>query len=1126
MNTSRSILTTALCLAFAGVLTAQVPISQRSRQIIPVDNTTVDAESRPSLPEEPAAGLAEDWLSYAWNNHHVLEVNRLPARGGFMPFFAEPGDRSLSLNGSWRFHWVPRPSERPLDFYREDFDDAAWTDFLVPANWEVNGYGTPIYISAGFPFKIDPPYVTSEPARGNTTYLERDPVGSYRRRFDLPADWADKEVFLRFDGVQSAFYVWINGRFVGYSQGSMEMSEFDVTPYVRQGSNLVAVQVFKYCDGSYLEDQDMWRFGGIQRDVTLYATEKVRLYDFGVRTTLTDDYSDGQLLVEPSLAVYDGADVTHLMIEARLFAPDGGEVLPEALRQEAVPVLNKEFRSGILNARTPQRGPRDFGWLRADIEAPQLWTAETPRLYTLQLCLRDTLTDRILEQVSSRIGFRDVKIRGGQLFVNGRPIRFRGVNRHEHDPRTAKVISEDRMIQDIILMKQANVNAVRTSHYPNAVRWYELCDEYGLYVLDEANIESHGVRGLLASHPDWAAAFMDRTVRMAMRDRNHPSVIAWSLGNEAGFGFNFAATAAWLKDFDPTRFIHYEGAQGEPLDPPSVDVIARFYPRTQDEYVNPNVPEGEDEERYENARWDRLLTMARDTSNGDRPIMTSEYAHAMGNAMGNFKEYWDEIYSHPRMLGGFIWDWVDQGIETDLPDGRVKVNYGGDFGDRPNSKAFCMNGVILSDRSLTPKYDEVRKVYQPFLIEKAMIKATPDKAAALPVMLRITNRNHHISSAGFRVLWTIAHEGRVIDRGELDMPEIGPGESASLALRSSKWQRLTGNVLLKVSLVQREKQLWAEAGYETAWEQFFLKKADLALPVAKAGKLSLEQTAGLITVKAGNILYQWDKSTGALLTLRKGSRSYLAQDAGLPAQPYAEAFRAPTDNDAGFGNWIAKDWSNHRLSAPERTCGQVSAEMTPEGKVSVSVRDRCDFLRGSISRQTLYTVHGDGMLEVQQRFSTEGDLPVLARLGSAWVLAPAYQHLEWFGRGPRESYADRKSGQQIGQWQSLVSEQLFPYPKPQESGNHEDVQSLSLRDGQGHGLRILAVGEPLVFSALPYTASDLAAARHQTELQPRQEIICHIDVGQLGLGNSSCGPGVLKKYLVEKREVHYCIIPE
>ena len=1119
------LLTAALWLSAAGVLTAQVPMGQRSRQIIPVDNSPVAGNGVAAVADESTSPLAADWMATAWNNNHVLEINRLPARGGFMPYASEPGDRSMSLNGTWRFHWVPRPSERPMDFYREDFNDAAWTDFPVPANWELNGYGTPIYISAGFPFKIDPPFITSEPSRGNTTYLERDPVGSYRRLFDLPADWEGKQVFLRFDGVQSAFYVWINGLLVGYSQGATEMSEFDVTRYVRQGSNLLAVQVFKYCDGSYLEDQDMWRFGGIQRDVTLYATEKARLYDFGVRTVLSDDYRSGRLLIEPSLAVYDGADVTHLMIEARLLAPDGSEALAEPLMQEAVPVLNKDFRSGILNARTPQRGPRDFGWMQAEIEAPELWTAETPKLYTLQLTLKDTLNNKVLEQVSSRIGFRDVKIRGGQLFVNGRPIRLRGVNRHEHDPRLGKVMTEERMVQDIVLMKRANVNAVRTSHYPNAIRWYELCDEYGIYVLDEANIESHGVRGLLASTPDWAASFMDRTVRMALRDRNHPSIIAWSLGNEAGFGFNFAATAAWLKDFDPTRFIHYEGAQGEPLDPASVDVIARFYPRTQDEYVNPNMPEGEDEERYENARWDRLLTMARDTSNGDRPIMTSEYAHAMGNAMGNFKEYWDEIYSHPRMLGGFIWDWVDQGIETDLPDGRVKVCYGGDFGDRPNSKAFCLNGVILCDRGLTPKYYEVKKVYQPFLIEKAMIKVAPDKAGTVPVMLRITNRNHHLTTAPFRLLWSIAHEGRVIEKGELPLPEIAPGESTQLTLRSTKWQKLTGNVLLKVSVVQKEKQLWAEAGYETAWEQFFLKTAELALPTVKPGKVGLYDDGQTLTVKAKNIVYQWDKATGALTGIQNGSRSYLAHNQELPAQPYSEAWRAPTDNDAGFGNWIAKDWQTHRLANPVRSTEKVEAA-SEEGCVKVTVSDRCEFLRGSVARLTVYTVHSDGMLEVWQQFSPQGDLPVLARLGSAWTIAAAYQRLEWFGRGPMESYADRKTGQETGLWRSKVSEQLFPYPKPQESGNHEDVQCLSLLDERGHGLKFLAVGEPFVFSALPYTAADIAAARHQTELQPRSEIICHIDAAQLGLGNSSCGPGVLKKYLVEKREIHYCIIPE
>ncbi|WP_294072765.1 glycoside hydrolase family 2 TIM barrel-domain containing protein, partial [Proteiniphilum sp. UBA1028] len=399
----------------------------------------------------------------------------------------------------------------------------------------------------------------------------------------------------------------------------------------------------------------------------------------------------------------------------RLFDAAGNAVLDSILSQDVVSIINSDHRAAIMNDRFPQRGIRKFSWLSAKVKNPEKWSAETPYLYTLVLSLNDS-TGRVVEQASTRVGFRSVEIENGRFLVNGKPVRFRGVNRHEHDPVTAKVMSEEGMIRDIVLMKQANINAVRTAHYPDVPRWYELCDEYGLYVMDEANIETHGVRGMLASDTEWTHAFMDRAIRMAARDRNHPSVVVWSMGNESGYGFNFAAISAWLKDYDPTRPVHYEGAQNELKDPETVDIISRFYPRLQQAYLNPNIPEGESRERAENARWERLLSIAERTDD-DRPVLTSEYAHAMGNAMGNFKEYWDEIYSNPRMLGGFIWEWADQGIFTTAEDGKRIVNYGGDFGDRPNLNNFCLDGVVFSDRTVTPKYWEVKKVYQPVLIE-------------------------------------------------------------------------------------------------------------------------------------------------------------------------------------------------------------------------------------------------------------------------------------------------------------------------------------------------------------------------------------------------------------------------
>lgn len=1061
---------------------------------------------------------SQSWTEI-WQNHQVLQVNRMPARANYTPYEKEMGDRSMSLNGTWKFHWVPTSQERPLDFYKTDFNDASWVDFPVPANWEVNGYGTPIYVSAGFPFKINPPYVEDQPKQGYTTEIERNPTGSYRRHFRLPESWDGKRVFLRFDGVQSAFFVWINGQMAGYSQSSMDMSEFDITPYLQKGDNLIAVQVFKYCDGSYLEDQDMWRFAGIQRDVTLYATEDVRLYDFGVRTILDDKYLHAELQIEPTIKTFDQASVENLVIEAQLFDADNQPVWDECQQQAAVPVLNKDFKAGILNARTPQRGPRDFGWIKAKVDSVHLWSAETPYLYRLELALRDTLTDKTLERITTKVGFRDVKVVGPQVLVNGKPIRLRGVNRHEHDPKLAKVMTEEMMVKDIQLMKRANINAVRTAHYPDVPRWYELCDEYGMYVMDEANIETHGVRGWLASHPDWANSFMDRTIRMAMRDRNYPCIISWSLGNESGYGFNFAATAAWLKDFDPTRFIHSEGAQGSPSDPEAVDVIARFYPRTQDAYVNPNIPEGEDAERAENARWERLLSIARDTTNGDRPVMTSEYAHAMGNAMGNFKEYWDEIYSHPRMLGGFIWDWADQGIYQTLPDGRIQVSYGGDFGDKPNLKAFCFNGVVLSDRSLTPKYEEVKKVYQPFLIE-----LLPQGELDKDLRIRLTNRQHHIGTEAYELSWILYQEGKAVEDWTEYLPEILPGESKEILLHCRRWKNMKGNVQLRVYLHLKEATLWAEKGHELAWEQFTLKKADLSPKPLLAAKVDYQQDGNVLTAKAKHITYQWDMTTGAILSMKYKTQEWIDQPQDLPAQPYLQAFRAPTDNDAGFGNWLAKDWRNHQMNAPQIKPLQVSYKAMENGCLQVFVKTEYAYAQGSIFREVTYLMDGKGQLDVRENYQTQGVLPVLPRLGVAWTFSSKAENLQWFGYGPHETYPDRKAGASISTWKSTVTEQLFPYPKPQESGNHEETQYFSLTMDNGASLTVQAVDECFSFSALHYAANDLAAKKHHVELQPRQQVICSIDAQQLGLGNSSCGPGVLEKYLVTKRQLHYRII--
>ncbi len=1037
-----------------------------------------------------------------WENHHILQINREPARAAFIPFGDTKGDRSISLNGDWRFHWSPTPEGRVGGFEQSGFDDSQWDVLPVPAVWEVNGYGTPIYASAGYTFKINPPYVTDTPKQNYTAFEERNPTGQYRRTFDVPEDWVKTgQTFLRFDGAMSAFYVWINGKRVGYSQGSMEPSEFNITPYLHAGKNEIAVEVYKYSDGSYLEDQDFWRFAGIHRDVTLFHTPDVRLRDFAVRTLPDAAYDDFTLQIDPQFSVYNGEKAVDYQLKVAL-SDNGAAVFDTIVNINEI--LDLDHKAAVMNEWYPQRGPRKLGRISKTIDSPKTWTAETPDLYDLSLQLCDA-DGRMIEQTESKVGFRSVEVKGGEVLVNGKPIRFRGVNRHEHDPHTARVMTDELMIKDIKLMKQANVNAVRTSHYPNTPRWYELCDSLGLYVMDEADIEEHGLRGTLASTPDWHAAFMDRAVRMAERDKNHPSVVFWSMGNESGYGPNFAAISAWLHDFDPTRPVHYEGAQGVDgnPDPATVDIISRFYPRVQAEYLNPGIKEGDDKERAENARWERLLSIAlRDNDN--RPVLTSEYAHAMGNAMGNFGEYWEEIYSHPRMAGGFIWDWVDQGISRLRPDGKTEISYGGDFGDKPNLKAFCMNGVIFADRSLNPKYYEVKTVYAPVGIKLISY----DKSTGV-TKIEITNRNHHTGLSGYDFTATPVVNGIAEKKPmKFAVPDLGPGESGVVEVKLPNPVK-DADLRLNVSVALRDAALWAEAGHEVVMRQLDLVPdlmAAVDVPVRKAAKPGVNDAADAITVSGKNFKASWDKESGNLASLDyKGKR--------ILDGSHFQAFRAPTDNDKSFGNWLAKDWTKNLIDSPQVKCVSIVVKESEDKAVVVSQQEYA-YLDGKIIVESTYTVNGDGTIDLVQTYDRQGNLPELPRLGSVFVAGKEFDLVEWLGYGPVENYPDRLEASSIGRWMSNAADLYTHYPRPQDSGNLESVAQISIADRSGNGLMVTALESPFSASALPYSVEDIYAVGHDCDLDVSDNIYLSLDAAVLGLGNSSCGPGVLKKYAI------------
>lgn len=1062
-----------------------------------------------------------------WESLSVNEFGREPARTGFIPYAdevqalkgIEKGSRYLSLNGEWRFKWVSNPETRPLKFYEISYQDSDWDKVMVPFNWEMKGYGTPVYVSAGFMFKIDPPKVTSEPEKSFTAFKERNPVGSYRKWIDLPEIWDGKQVFIHFDGVSSAFYIWINGKKIGYSEGSMEPAEFNITAYLNPGKNLITIEVYKFCDGSYLEDQDMWRLSGIYRDVYLYSTNNARIRDFAIRTIPEPGYEDFNLEIKPELETYNGDDLAGWTMEAMLYDASGIPVFEKPLFQNAEFILNKKNINAVLNLRTPQRGKAAFAWFEKKIIKPKSWTAESPNLYKLVMSLKDSKGNNV-ESVSSFVGFRSVESKNGQVLVNGKPIRLRGVNRHEFDPDNGHVMSEELMIKDIVLMKQSNINAVRCAHYPNTPRWYELCDQYGLYVIDEANIEEHGLRGKLASDPAWSGAFLDRAVRMAVRDKNHPCILFWSMGNEAGYGPNFAAISSWLKTYDPTRLIHYEGAQGKGMefrfgkteekqepDPFTVDVISRFYPKTTSEYLNPAKAGEVNSERAENARWEILLDLAR-SNDDNRPVMTSEYAHCMGNALGNLKEYWDDIYSHPRMLGGFIWDWVDQGIRRKAKNGRYYFAYGGDFGDNPNSASFCLNGVIFADRTFSAKYYQVKKIYQPFKI--SAVNLVPGNTR-----IKLENRNHFSDMNMFETRWSVISEGKVIQNGIIYSNSIPAGESLELSVPVKSIKSAFGNKhFLKISIHLNESTLWAEKGFETGFEQFVLELPEEKIAVKNHlgdPKISIENLADTsVCVNGKNFRMVFSKQNGGLVSWKVNKREYVV------SAPVFQVYRAYTDNDKGFGNWLAKDWKNAGLDKPSKDVKSFRIIASSKNSLTLETEIKYSVTTGYFIHKATFVVYGDGSIQVKNRFEPFGDLPDLPRLGVAMKFSGKLENFSWFGNGPFENYSDRMDCTPLGLWKSTVTDQYVPYPRPQECGNKEGVTMLSLTDLKGLGIMVNSV-QPMSVSALHYTVEDLEKAKNTWELNPRDEVILSLDAFQMGLGNSSCGPGVLKKYSPEKR---------
>ncbi|WP_159881715.1 glycoside hydrolase family 2 TIM barrel-domain containing protein [Paenibacillus puerhi] len=1006
-----------------------------------------------------------------WRNLNVLEVNAEPPSASRIPFAnreqALKGEREASpffqlLNGDWSFLYADSPLIATELFMEPAYSTSEWPLIPVPSNWQLQGYGRPHYSSCPYPFPIDPPHVP-----------QHTPIGCYRRSFSLPESWESREIRLVFEGVDAAYHVWINGHAVGYSQGSHYHTEFSITDYVQPGENTLAVRVYQWCDGSYLESQDKWRLSGIFRDVYVAALPAVFIQDYRVRTPFAGSYERAELDVAVRLAGSARAPANGTYRLDLTLLDEQGRVLLE--RQRLLPQRTWEQNNGEIEIQFSEA-----------VDSPELWTAETPYLYTLLLTLSDREGNPDVV-VRTDVGFRDIRIEAGQLLVNGRAITIKGVNRNEFDPELGYVTTPESMERDIVLMKRHNINAVRLSHYPNDRRWLELCDRYGLYAIAEADLETHGFHfvgdeSYLSRHPDWREAYLQRARRMVERDKNHPSVIMWSLGNESGYGPHHDAMAAWIRQADPTRPIHYERA----YDAPVVDVVSSMYPSVE-------------------------MLIEEGRKSDSRPYLMCEFGHAMGNSTGNLQEYWEAVYRYPRLLGGLIWEWADQGILRTDEDGQTGYAYGGDFGEEPHSGHFCLDGLLFPDRSLKASILEYKKVIEPVKLE--VLQAAEGR-------FLVKNRYDFSTLAHLRGEWQLMRDGAVLQRGELEQLETPAGEEEEIRIPFSReLLDAPAEYGVHVRFVLRSAALWAGEGHEVAWTDASIghvqaeaaEEAGAALSEGQARKpapLQVAETASGIEIRGDRFELCFSRAGETLTSWRVQGEELLADG------PRISLWRAPVDNDvhtakewrkAGYDRLMA-DWRS--LSIEERDDDQV--QIAVEGILGARGEPAAFEVKLSYTVNRLGELHIEAAIEPKRK---EG-LPPLPRFGLELSMPAAFDRFAWFGRGPHECYADRKESGKLGIYSGTVQEQFVPYIKPQENGSKADVRWAQVTDAAGRGLRIRGTSL-LQVGVSHYATEDLASATHVHKLMRQERTIVRVDAAQSGLGNHSCGYApTLERYLL------------
>ena len=1039
----------------------------------------------------------------AWEDPAVNSENRLPARTYSVPLADEAAALSgeidpatpfrKSLNGTWKISWAGDPALRVKDFWQAGFDDADWLTVDVPSCLELRGFGSPGYVNWQYPHAWDPKRDIKCPTirDRDTDRPNYNPVASYRTRFSVPAEWKGRDVILRFDGVYSAYTVWVNGQKAGYAEDSKLPSEFDVTALLDPDpakENVLAVEVFKWSDGSFLEDQDMFRFHGIFRDVTLWSKPKDGIWDFAVRTKLAEDYKSATIAVEgcpgAAAALFDAAGA-----KVGNFAADGA------------PLEVKDVR---------------------------LWSSEDPYLYTLVLRKGGDIR-------SKKVGFKEQKVVGNTFYVNGKPVKVKGVNRHECDPDNGRTLTMEGMVKDITLFKLYNINTVRTCHYPDDHRWYDLCDRYGVYVIAEANVEAHEPgyeQDSIGLFPEWNHSIVERNERNAVFHRNNVSVTIWSLGNETGHGDCFRNAAAAVRAADPSRPIHWERGNSD------VDIDSAMYPSV--EWLEKRGKLGDAKEgTVESESGGEGYAISGHTAG--KCFLMCEYAHAMGNAVGNLQEYWDSIYAHPSLLGGCIWDWVDQALwkytgRVDPKTGRRDryFAYGGDWDEEPNDGPFCCNGVVDPLRRVSAKLVEVGHVYRNLVVTRSQ-RATDNPRA---VVMELWNRNCFTRADAFDGLWRLRADGAVVEVGAFVPPALDPLSRCRFTMPglSEAMSRTApgAELFVEVEFLTKEDTIWAKKGWAVARNQVALSGEQAkcfapAAPEPGAYRPEIVETADAVTVSAGPTKAVFSRATGTLSELTMNGRVVLRDPApGVAAGPRLTCARAFTDNDRWMRDGDA--WREDRKNGGffSKGLSQLSWHARPivveDGRVKCEV-EVTGMKSAGYTHRTTWSFRADGSVDVANEAVPHGEFPhAVPRLGLSLVLDKDMECIEYYGRGPRENYIDRRTGSFLGLWKSTVAEEFEEYVRPQDCGGKADVRYVELKDGSGRGVRF-AASEPMFVQALHYTWEDLDFARHRagqkrfrTPLVARPEVYLNLDVRQVGLGGGSCGPGPMAKYRFNPNE--------